>query len=122
MLLAYTYNHEIKNDKPFLAIIPDIITDRTAKPVPIEKLSISDCAIFYVSNYEAVCVKREDNGLVISPLAGQRLYLTTNLPDRPGISARMIKITKGQNQSFVCHYQKEKDTSYSEWTPYKINV
>ena len=123
MLLAYTYNYNMKPDKPFLAIMPDLAIDRSATPVPIDKLAISDSAIFYVSNQEALCVRREDNGLVIRPLGGQQLYLTTNLADRPGISAKEIKIFKEQGSTlFKCLYKKEKDTSWRDWTPYSLQV
>lgn len=123
MLLAYTYNYQIRPDKPFLAIMPDLGVDRNATPVPIDKLAISDAAIFYISNQEAVSVKKEEGGLIIKPLAGQHLYITTNLSDRPGISAREIKVTKGQNgANFACFYKKEKDISWQAWVPYSVQI
>lgn len=123
MLLAYTYNHNIRQDKPFLAIMPDLAIDRAALPVPVDKLAISDSAIFYVSNQEAICVKREDNGLVIRPLAGQHLYVTTNLSDRPGVSAKEIKITKEQGAAgYSSYYKKEKDNNWIQWTPQHLQI
>lgn len=120
MLLAYTYDKEIKAEKPFLAIMPDLALDRSARPVPIEKLSICDCAIFYISNQEAVNINKEDNGLIIRPLSGQQFYLTTNLPDRPGLAVKSIKITRDKNQSFLCSYQKDNSTTFNTWTPFKM--
>ena len=123
MLLAYTYNYNIRQDKPFLAIMPDLAIDRLALPVPIDKLAISDVAIFYVSNQEAVTVRKEDNGLVIQPLSGQNLYITTNLADRPGVSARELKIIRDPKTSaYICNYKKEKDTTWREWTPYAVQL
>ncbi|MGI6680782.1 MAG: hypothetical protein ACOX3T_04785 [Bdellovibrionota bacterium] len=123
MLLAYTYNHKIKPDKPFLAIIPDRGLDKEAEPVPVDKLAISDAAVFYISNQEAVSVKTENGGLVIKPLAGQQLYITTNLSDRPGISAKEIKIEKSQAKgNYTSFYKKEKDTTWNAWTPQSLQI
>lgn len=122
MIFAYTYNHEIRPDKPFLAIMPDVSLDRGATPCPIDKLAISDCAVFYVSNEEAVCVSNEKDALIIKPLAGQKLYITTNLTERPGVLVKELKVKRGEGGSFACDYKKEKDVNWIPWTPNKIKV
>ena len=74
-----------------------VVADKPATysvPVKVETLMETESAIHLVSNVEGLLVERGESqrSVVISPVLPSKLYLTLNLPERPGFAVEKLEI------------------------------
>lgn len=107
---------------------PCIVADKPSaysKPVPIRLLKSTVSAVQLISNEEGVTidVDRADNGIVIRTIKPCKLYLTPNLPEKPGFSVERIKIVSIGESKYRVYYAREasggagSQRDWEEWNP-----
>lgn len=88
-----------------------------SQPIPILTLLETDYAVHLVSNEEAVTVSRDssDNAYIITVIRPAKLYLTPNLPERPGYSVNAVKVKPINEILFDVHF--DRDRGWENWHP-----
>ena len=99
-----------------MCIIPDKPSSYS-KPIPIRLLRETNTAMQLMSNEEGLLVRNEANALILEPMRPNKLYLTPNLPEKPGFSVLRIKIVAKTEDENEVHYQR----SESKWEPWEPN-
>ena len=89
-----------------------------SKPVPIRLLRTTSSAAHLVSNEEGVLVSvdPQDRGLIIEPMFPGKLYLTPNLPEKPGYSVNKIKIIEISEHEYNVFYDRT-SRGWEAWNP-----
>ena len=100
---------------------PCIVADKPSvysKPVPIKLLKDTEAAAMLISNEEGVLVSSDpqDRGMVIEPMRPAKLYLTPNLPEKPGYSVDKIKILEDSQENLRVFYDRS-GKGWEEWHP-----
>ena len=120
MLLAYTHCYGPREDRPELCLIPDKL-DQISTAVRVDSLTETDCAVYRLGPLEAfkVWTDEQDGGTVIKALEPASIYLTPNLPDRPGVKVRQLKVLKDGEGRYRTFFYPDRDTDldWREWTP-----
>ncbi len=111
---------------PEMCIIPNRPSPYS-KPIPIRLLRETNTAMHLISNEESILVHNEENALVIEPMKPNKLYLTPNLPEKPGFSVLRIKIvaTQDQNEDFEAEndvFYQRAENKWEPWEPNKARV
>ena len=115
MIFGYVFTSQ--EHFPEMCILPNKLTDYS-KPLPIRLLRETNSAMQMIGNEEAILVHNEANALIIEPMKPNKLYLTPNLPEKPGFSVLRIKIvarTEDENDVF---YQRS-ENKWEAWEPNK---
>lgn len=87
-----------------------------SKPIPIRLLRETNDALHMISNEEGLLVKNEGEALILEPMRPNKLYLTPNLPEKPGFSVIRIKIiAKSEDENEVLYQRTEK--GWEAWKP-----
>ena len=91
--------------------------DVSNKPIPVSMLPTSDFAVFFVSNTEGCMIKEDpsDRSLLITPLSPTKIYLTPDVPERPGYSADQVKIYPLGDGEYRIEF--ERGSGFKPWTP-----
>jgi hypothetical protein len=107
---------------------PCLVADKPSaysRPIPVRLLRTTTSAVQLISNEEGITVDvdRSDNGIIIKIIKPCKLYLTPNLPEKPGFSVERIKVVQqGENQHKV-FYAKEaiggmgSERAWEVWDP-----
>jgi hypothetical protein len=118
VLLAFVH---IDNLSPKLCIIADK-PDQFSRPVPVDSLPITDCAVCRLSQYESVLAKQDDSGaVIIAPVEPSRLYLTPLQTDTPGFNVKRVRVSVNEDGSYQTEFQTEKDEVRNEWPKWNPN-
>lgn len=105
-----------------LALVPDK-ADSLSRPVPVRSLLPTRAAVFRIGNEEALTVSSDSNSrqLILSALEPTLIYLTPNLPQYPGFSAKHIKITISEGGEIHTFYSRDRN-HWEEWIANKVRV
>jgi len=116
--------HTSEQHYPELCIVADKPSE-LYKPIPIRLLRPTDCGVQLISNEEGIRVELDpsDNGIIITTIRPCKLYITPNLPEKPGMSVERIKAIPFEDGNYKVLYAKatiggagsEKD--WEEWNP-----
>jgi hypothetical protein len=103
-------------DGPTLCIIPDKPSPFSV-PIKISSLIPTDCAIHFVSVEEGFTVTLDpnDNGTIISAVRPNVIFLTPNLPHRPGFRVDRIKIMTLPHDHHATFFDRGK--GWENWNP-----
>lgn len=104
---------------------PCLVADKPSaysKPVPIRLLRTTQSAAFLVSNEEGILISidPQDHGMIIEPMIPAKLYLTPNLPEKPGYSVNKIKIIEVSENELNVFYDRT-SRGWEPWTPNSKN-
>ena len=117
MLLAYLTRVRDGIDYTDLVLIPDK-PDSLTVPTSVFLLSETIYAVYRIGPEEAFITNLDtDGGLIIQPMEPAGLYLTLNLPVRPGFRVRRIKLIRTGERSCKVYYEKDR----SGWEEYIAN-
>lgn len=115
MLLALCTLPGKEDERPRLCLIPDKLTPGIT-PVNLEFAVPTLAAVHYLSADEGFVLREIDQGFKeIEALAPARLYLTPNLPSRPGFSVTKIKFKILGPQQYEVHFDRSK--GWEQWKP-----
>lgn len=86
-------------------------------PVKVKTLRPTDAAVHLISNEEAVTVAIDanDQGMIISPVRPSMLYLTPNMPEKPGFKVDKVKVIPQANNTYRCFFDRGR--GWENWTP-----
>jgi hypothetical protein len=89
-----------------------------SKPVPVRLLTETLSGAHLVSNEEGVLVSfdHQDRGMVLEPMRPAKLYLTPNLPEKPGYSVDKIKLIEVSEGKYQVYYDRT-GKGWEEWHP-----
>ena len=123
MIFGYVFIED--EQMPEMCIIPSKPSSYS-KPIPIRLLRETNSAMQLISNEEGLLVQNEANALILEPMRPNKLYLTPNLPEKPGFSVLKIKIVaKSDNMTDSEDYESENDVFYqraeNKWEPWEPN-
>jgi hypothetical protein len=117
MLFGYVSGVSPDGDQPELCIVANKESGFSV-PVRISSLRITECAIHMVSAEEGITVARDtekQGAIVISPIKPGKLYLTPNLPERPGYTVDRIRVTRVEENKWAVEFDRER--GWTPWTP-----
>ena len=114
MLLAYVPNIRDQNGLPTLCLIPDK-QDKFSDPVPLNCLTPDSGAVYHIGSGESVKVYTENNDVVIEPVRPAILYLTPDLPERPGYRVDRIKVQPRGDNRYHVFYDRDRQ-GWSVWS------
>ena len=103
---------------PILSMVADKPSDWSV-PIRIDSLEVSECAVVFLSIEEGMLVRKcEDNtSIEIEACRPAKIYLTPDLPDRPGYSVSKVKVTPIGERKYKVQYNRDKG-----WEPWQPNV
>lgn len=118
MLLSFVAFAEGTQDYAKLCLIPKE-ESAYARPVNIDLLFQTNCAVFHIGPKEAVTVEliEDGNTKVIRPVPPSVVYLTPDNPDLPGIRAMMIKVHYPEDGLYSVSYRKDLEQGWKDWNP-----
>lgn len=105
-----------------LSLVPDKL-DENNIAIPIECLPTDGSAILRVGQGDCCSVMSDNNSFIIKPVRPSNIYLTPDLPDKPGASVMSLKIDL-VNEEFHVFYADPKGGSddYKKWEPTKLKL
>jgi len=104
-------------EHPTLGLVPDKPSPWSV-PLSVDSLELTECSVVLLSVEEGITVKKDESGgntYQIEPCRPAKLYLTPNLPERPGFSVEKIKITKIGERKYKIYFDRSK--GWEPWTP-----
>jgi len=116
MILGYVSGVLPDNDKPQLCIVADRPSDYSV-PIRVESLISTDCAIHLVSNFEGLLIESGElpQSVIISAVRPAKLYLSPNLPEKPGFSVDRVLIAASTSGSFNVRFDRGRN--WEDWRP-----
>ena len=113
MILGYISGLETN---PVLCLVADKPSDWSV-PVKIDTVEITAASVLLISNEEGATVKKDpsENGIHIEAIRPAHLYLTPNLPERPGFSVAKVKIVTIGDRKYKIHFDRGR--GWEPWTP-----
>jgi len=126
MYLAYLHLRGFEAQAPVLCMLPDK-PDEFTVPSRIDSLQVTEAALYRLGPLESAKIEVDpnDGGLVIEPVRPAKLYLTPNLPQSPGMTAKRIKIFRkdtGDSSQMAFETQYLQDgVSKEEWLKWEPN-
>jgi hypothetical protein len=105
-----------------LALVPDK-SDALSRPVPIRTLFPTRAAVFRIGSEEALTVSSDSTSrqIIITGLEPALIYLTPNLSQFPGISAKHVKIMISETGEIQTFHSRDKN-HWEEWIANKVRV
>lgn len=115
MLFAYVSGVS-EDDKPELCIVADKPSSFSV-PIKVKTLRPTEAAVHIVSNDEGVTVTidAQDHGTVIAAIPPNPLYLTPNLPHRPGFQVDRVKVVPQGKDEVITFFDRGR--GWESWTP-----
>ncbi len=103
-------------ENPELCIVPDKAAPFSV-PVKISSLIPTDCAIHFVSLEEGftVAIDPNDSGTIVSAVRPNVIFLTPNLPHRPGFRVDRIKVVRLPHDHHAVFFDRGK--GWESWNP-----
>lgn len=114
MILGYIGGIE---ENPLLALVADKPSP-WSRPLPVDQLETTDCSVVLLSNQEGITVRpdeQQQQTKLIEPVRPSKLYLTPNLPEKPGFSVDKLKITPLSERKYKVFFDRGK--GWEPWTP-----
>ncbi|MCB0325587.1 MAG: hypothetical protein KDD69_18525 [Bdellovibrionales bacterium] len=103
---------------PELCLVPDR-PSAWSVPILVESLEPTESGVVLVSTEEGLTVKRDpaDHSIELEALRPARLYLTPNLPERPGFSVTKAKCVPLGERKYRVFFDRDRG-----WEPWQPNV
>ena len=115
MLLALCTLPGKEDEYPRLCMVPDKLSP-SITPVNLRFAVTTDAAVQFLSPDEGYVVRQADSGFTeIEPLAPSILYLTPNVPSRPGFSVDKVKFKILGDNNYEVHFERGK--GWEKWEP-----
>lgn len=122
MYLAYCLIAESGTSSLRLCMVPDK-PDEISIPIPVDRFINCEAAICRVGLGDSCTIKwlEEEQSFLIKSVSPSRMYLTPELPTKPGVWVTRIKVKK-QGASYTTLYGQERDEAdqWKEWKPTEI--
>ena len=115
MLIALCTLPGKEDEYPRLCMVPDKLAPGVT-PVNLRFAVATTAAVQFLSSDEGYIVRQADSGfLEIEPLAPAILYLTPNLPSRPGFSVNKIQFKILGDNRYEVNFDRGK--GWEKWEP-----
>ncbi len=117
MIFGYVSGVSAESDQPELCIVANK-ESAFSVPIRISSLCITDCAVHMVSVEEGITVSRDtekQGAIVIAPIKPGKLYLTPNLPEKPGYSVDKIRVARLEENRWSVEFDRER--GWTKWNP-----
>ena len=118
MFLCYMTLPDQDSTSIQLCLVPDK-HDPLSLPTRIDNLFPTAAAVLRVGEMEAASVAfdEKDNSIIISAMEPNKIYLTPNLAQFPGLSTRHIKVILNESGDHETFQSRDKKT----WEPWIAN-
>ena len=93
---------------------PDIL----AKPILVDDLFPTNCAVIRVGQEEALVVSAEstESTIILNAIEPSYIFLTPNVAQFPGMRTRYLKVQRYSDGSYRAFYSKDKG-KWEDWVP-----
>jgi len=118
MLFGYVPVQVDDQEEVRLCVLPSA-PDIMSRPLRLDLIKPTKTAVYFLSPQEAVMSHwdEEKNALVVVSVIPSVIYLTPDLPDKPGIMARKLRIKENENGEVAVEYARKVEEPWIAWDP-----